>query len=201
MPPQGRTCSEYLQSFINVVGGYLAEPNATSSCAYCPYRTTDQYLESNFSIKYSHRWRNIGIVIAFIAFNVSSLRCGIQTQRLISCSTDCSNLHLHVHLPHSLRRSPQAVEETYRCSPQSCQAIDTHARLSFNINLYCLSCFRSGRWMCDGLMVLLANVIMLSILSVALDKDVILYLCKELLYLCEAIQILCSSSARGREEE
>ncbi|KIP09940.1 hypothetical protein PHLGIDRAFT_102023 [Phlebiopsis gigantea 11061_1 CR5-6] len=68
-PPSGLNCSSYLDPFISFAGGYLANPDDTSSCAYCPYRTSDRYLLDNFSISYSHRWRNIGILVAFIAFN------------------------------------------------------------------------------------------------------------------------------------
>lgn len=70
-PPSGQTCSSYLQPFINVAGGYLANPDASAGCEYCPFRTTNQYLSHSFSIEYSHRWRNIGIFVGFIAINVS----------------------------------------------------------------------------------------------------------------------------------
>ena len=71
-PPHGLTCGQYLQPFVNVVGGYLADPMATDACAYCPYSTTDQYLEQNFSISYDRRWRDFGIFFAFVFFNVRS---------------------------------------------------------------------------------------------------------------------------------
>ncbi|THH00264.1 hypothetical protein EW026_g2253 [Hermanssonia centrifuga] len=72
-PPSGSTCSQYLQPFINVAGGYLQDANASSACAYCPYSTTDQYLSQNFSIEYGHRWRDLGIFLAFVAFNICAI--------------------------------------------------------------------------------------------------------------------------------
>lgn len=72
VPPAGQSCSSYLDPFISVIGGYLTDPSATESCAYCPFRTADQFLSNTFSIEYSHRWRDAGIFIAFIFFNVSS---------------------------------------------------------------------------------------------------------------------------------
>ncbi|KAJ2929810.1 hypothetical protein H1R20_g7294, partial [Candolleomyces eurysporus] len=69
-PPTGLTCGEYLNPFMSFAGGYLANPDATSACQFCSTRTTDQFLEGNFNIFYSHRWRNVGLMFAFCAFNV-----------------------------------------------------------------------------------------------------------------------------------
>lgn len=70
-PPSGSTCNQYLQSFISTAGGYIANPDATSACQYCSFRTTDEFLATSFSIFYSHHWRNTGIFIAFTGINVS----------------------------------------------------------------------------------------------------------------------------------
>jgi ABC-type multidrug transport system permease subunit len=43
--------------------------NATSGCEYCSLTVADQFLASD-QIYYSQRWRNFGIVLAFIAFNI-----------------------------------------------------------------------------------------------------------------------------------
>ena len=51
-------------------GGYLTNPDATTACQFCSFRTTDEFLDLSFNIKYSNRWRDVGIFIAFIAFNV-----------------------------------------------------------------------------------------------------------------------------------
>lgn len=69
-PPSGQTCSQYLELYISANGGYIANPAATSQCQFCSYRTTDEYLNNNFNIKYSNRWRDLGIFIVFIVFNV-----------------------------------------------------------------------------------------------------------------------------------
>jgi ATP-binding cassette subfamily G (WHITE) protein 2 (SNQ2) len=70
-PPSGMSCAEYMNPFISRAGGYLTNPEATSACQFCSTRTTDQFLEASFNIFYSHRWRNVGIMLAFIGFNVS----------------------------------------------------------------------------------------------------------------------------------
>jgi len=72
-PPSGQTCSQYLGRYISAKGGYVSNPAATSQCQFCPYRTTDEFLGNNFNIKYSHRWRDVGIFIVFIAFNISCI--------------------------------------------------------------------------------------------------------------------------------
>ncbi|KAG5727434.1 Brefeldin A resistance protein [Termitomyces sp. T112] len=69
-PPSGMTCAQYMNNFIALAGGYLTNPDATSDCNFCSVRSSDQFLASNFNIFYSHRWRNIGIMFAFIAFNI-----------------------------------------------------------------------------------------------------------------------------------
>jgi len=60
-----------MQAFISRTGGYLADSNATSNCQYCPSRTTDEFLEKNFNMFYSHHWRDAWFMFAYIAFNVS----------------------------------------------------------------------------------------------------------------------------------
>ncbi|CAI7605918.1 unnamed protein product [Penicillium glandicola] len=68
-PPSGQTCGQYLQQYITTAGGQLLNPEATSDCSYCSLTVADQYL-STANIYYSERWRNFGIIWAFIAFNI-----------------------------------------------------------------------------------------------------------------------------------
>ncbi|KAG5716666.1 Brefeldin A resistance protein [Termitomyces sp. T112] len=87
-PPSGQTCQDYLQTFINNSGGYVTNPTATSGCQFCAFATTDQYLESTFNIFYSHHWRNFGIFIAYVIFNIASIYvftyvCRIRTGSLL----------------------------------------------------------------------------------------------------------------------
>ncbi|KAG2131009.1 ABC-2 type transporter-domain-containing protein [Suillus clintonianus] len=73
IPPSGSTCSQYLDPFMSYAGGYLADPSATSTCFFCPYRTTDEYMFSAFNIKASHDWRDLGIMMGITAFNVFAI--------------------------------------------------------------------------------------------------------------------------------
>lgn len=76
-PPNGETCGAYMQDYIygsaaagqQAAGGYLLDSAATSNCQFCTVQYTNVFLAS-VSSEYSHRWRNFGIVWAFIAFNI-----------------------------------------------------------------------------------------------------------------------------------
>lgn len=68
-PPSGQTCAQYMSSYISLAGGYLLDENATSDCSYCTVADTNVYLKS-LNSSYSHRWRNFGILWAYIVFNV-----------------------------------------------------------------------------------------------------------------------------------
>ena len=68
-PPSGQTCGQYLMKYATVAGGKLLNPEATSDCSYCSLQVADQYLATT-NIFYSERWRNFGIMWAFIIFNI-----------------------------------------------------------------------------------------------------------------------------------
>ncbi|SCU98484.1 LAFA_0G18228g1_1 [Lachancea sp. 'fantastica'] len=71
-PPQGQTCGQYMNTYITTAGtGYLADAGATDECRFCSVSTTNDYLKA-VSSKYSHRWRNYGIFLAFIMFNFAA---------------------------------------------------------------------------------------------------------------------------------
>jgi len=72
-PPSGLSCGDYMQSYMSRAGGYLTNPDATSACKFCSSRTTDQFLVPGFNIEYSHHWRNFGLLMAYILFNISCI--------------------------------------------------------------------------------------------------------------------------------
>ncbi|KAH9854553.1 ABC-2 type transporter-domain-containing protein [Lenzites betulinus] len=72
-PPSGQTCAQYMGPYISAAGGYITNPDATSACEYCSFATTDAFLGTSFNIFYSHHWRNLGIFVAFIFFNLSAI--------------------------------------------------------------------------------------------------------------------------------
>ena len=69
-PMPGNTCKEYMSSFIQTSMGYLTNPDASEGCAYCPLDSADDFLRS-YGIKYEDRWRNFGIMWAFVVFNIA----------------------------------------------------------------------------------------------------------------------------------
>ncbi|KIW13112.1 hypothetical protein PV08_08299 [Exophiala spinifera] len=68
-PPPNMTCGEYLQPYLQLAPGTLSNPSATSDCAYCQLTVADQYLSPR-GISWSLRWRNFGLIWAYIAFDL-----------------------------------------------------------------------------------------------------------------------------------
>lgn len=68
-PVANATCREYMQPYIEFAGGYLANPEASAACQFCPVADTNTYLAS-VSSSYANRWRDLGIIAAYIVFNV-----------------------------------------------------------------------------------------------------------------------------------
>ena len=73
-PPTGQTCGEYMQPYQSSAGGSLLNPEATADCQFCQLTDTNVFLDQ-FGIKYGNRWRNIGIIWAFVIVNVIAA-CG-----------------------------------------------------------------------------------------------------------------------------
>lgn len=68
-PPSGVTCGKYLAAYIEIAGGAVYNSNATANCEFCSMVDSNVFLES-VSSYYSERWRNFGLMWAYIAFNV-----------------------------------------------------------------------------------------------------------------------------------
>lgn len=69
--PSGETCASYLSTYIDETGVQLLNGDATSNCEICPWGNTDTLL-ATYGIYYSERWRNFGITLAYIGFNVAA---------------------------------------------------------------------------------------------------------------------------------
>jgi hypothetical protein len=69
-PPAGMSCSQYLESFISLAGGYLTNPESTAACNFCRMSNTDQFLAFGFNMFYDHAWRDLGLMLAYAFFNV-----------------------------------------------------------------------------------------------------------------------------------
>ncbi|KAI0123470.1 ABC-2 type transporter [Xylariales sp. AK1849] len=68
-PPSGQTCGEYLASYLSTAAGQLQNPLDTANCSYCSVTVADEVLAGN-EVYWSERWRNFGIVWAYVFFNV-----------------------------------------------------------------------------------------------------------------------------------
>ena len=70
-PGNDTTCMEFLGPYIKIAGGYLLNEDATSECNYCPIATTDDFL-TMINASYSNRWRDFGIGMVYIVFNIAA---------------------------------------------------------------------------------------------------------------------------------
>jgi ABC-type multidrug transport system permease subunit len=86
IPPGEQTCDAYLSEYINGAGGYIVDPSATSECQFCALNSTNVFLD-NFSIKYSNRWRDFGIIWVYIAVNVAAAFGFYWLARVVSYGT------------------------------------------------------------------------------------------------------------------
>lgn len=69
-PPHNTSCAAYLGAYQNYTGATITGMDADGACGICPLGSTNSYLESIGS-RYEQRWRNLGIFVAFICFNVA----------------------------------------------------------------------------------------------------------------------------------
>ena len=56
--------------YLTTAPGVLQNPTATSQCRYCALAFADQFLTS-VGISWTERWRNFGLMWAYVAFNVA----------------------------------------------------------------------------------------------------------------------------------
>ncbi|ODQ82162.1 hypothetical protein BABINDRAFT_158812 [Babjeviella inositovora NRRL Y-12698] len=71
-PPNGQTCQEYAGNYITDNSGYLSNPDATSACGYCSYKSGDEYLKA-INTNFGQLWRNFGLLWVYIFFNIFAM--------------------------------------------------------------------------------------------------------------------------------
>jgi ABC-type multidrug transport system permease subunit len=79
--PEGQDCGSYMSDFFANGGpGYLVD-NATNVCQYCAYKVGDQFFEP-LGLNYHNRWRDLGILAAFIGSTLAILFLAVCPQSL-----------------------------------------------------------------------------------------------------------------------
>ncbi|KAF8556427.1 hypothetical protein OG21DRAFT_1521099 [Imleria badia] len=81
-PPPGMSCSAYMDPYITFAGGYLADPTAIAARGFCPFRTTNAYMQSKFNVSYGLHWRDLGIILGVAGFNVLFMFAGMYFFRV-----------------------------------------------------------------------------------------------------------------------
>ena len=66
-PPPNQSCQSYTQAFIRQAGGYV-QTGANGICEFCQYANGDEFAKG-FNVHYGQKWRNFGILWAFVGFN------------------------------------------------------------------------------------------------------------------------------------
>jgi len=72
-PPSGQTCGGFMASYISSRGGYLTNPDASTTCHFCSSRTTDEWMGPTFNIFYQNHWRDFGLFCVYIIFNICAV--------------------------------------------------------------------------------------------------------------------------------
>lgn len=84
-PPANQTCGTYLGSYMQGIGARanLTNPDATSSCQVCQYRTGADYLYALNLADYYYGWRDAAIVVlfAFSGYALVYLLMKLRTKR------------------------------------------------------------------------------------------------------------------------
>lgn len=68
IPTGNLTCSQYMDPFMSVAGGYLAS-TVNNTCYFCTLLETNVFLLT-IGANFHTRWRDIGVFIGFIVFDV-----------------------------------------------------------------------------------------------------------------------------------
>ncbi|KAK2777591.1 multidrug resistance protein cdr1 [Colletotrichum kahawae] len=68
-PPANVTCEAYMEPYMQLAGGRVYNPESTDACQFCSLATTDAFLATT-STSYDKRWRNYGLMFAYIIFNL-----------------------------------------------------------------------------------------------------------------------------------
>jgi ABC-type multidrug transport system permease subunit/ABC-type multidrug transport system ATPase subunit len=74
-PPVRMTCGEYAGPFSQATMARLYNPSASRDCQFCVYGVSDTYL-TYLNMDYNDRWRNVGFVFAYTAFNICKFFLG-----------------------------------------------------------------------------------------------------------------------------
>ncbi|KAK9456593.1 ABC-2 type transporter-domain-containing protein [Dipodascopsis uninucleata] len=115
-PPPGYSCYTYAGQFAAAAGGYINNLNDTSHCQFCRFSVADEYLATIGIVYHSSHWRNVGIMCAYIVFNVFFIFAGYYIFRIMKWSLP-RPLHCLRSIGRSIMRSfaagaePENMEE------------------------------------------------------------------------------------------
>jgi ATP-binding cassette subfamily G (WHITE) protein 2 (SNQ2) len=71
-PPSSQTCAAYANDFLSQNAGYLVNPDAAESCAYCKFDYGDDYSQT-LDCYYTDRWRDWAVLLGFALANLLAI--------------------------------------------------------------------------------------------------------------------------------
>lgn len=140
-PPSGQTCQQYLADYLHRADGYLRQgtENATTDCSFCLSSKTDTVLAS-LNGYYSHRWRNFGILWAFIIFNVGAaiflywLARVPKKQKVLDEPPTEGMSRVQSRVSKVQSRNKRSVEQTTRSEEKNTRLEEKSTRLELNLS-------------------------------------------------------------------
>ncbi|BGP40430.1 ATP-binding cassette transporter snq2 [Rhodotorula kratochvilovae] len=85
IPPPGQECLSYLSAY-NANAGSYAEILPDGGCGLCTFGSGDAYLRT-LNMSFSHRWRNLGFMCAYILFNIAAVFIGFYLYSIADWSS------------------------------------------------------------------------------------------------------------------
>lgn len=104
-PSGGQNCGQFLKPFVDEFGGKIKNPSSYTVCAYCTYKTGDDFLKQQ-NMSYGNRWRNFGIQCAFVLFNVTAMFLGFYLMYVGNTWRQTSKLVRRLVARTKFRQSP-----------------------------------------------------------------------------------------------
>ena len=84
-PLANQTCGEYLSDYLQQMGAgsNLTNPDATTNCRVCQYKSGSDYLRTLNITEYYHGWRDAAIVVIFVfsSYGLVYLLMKLRTKR------------------------------------------------------------------------------------------------------------------------
>lgn len=128
-PPAGvGSCQDYLGRFVASSTGFITNPDAVGAdCGYCQYGNGSEYL-TTVEASFDDRWRNFGILFAYVAFNLFCTYAFNYIFRL----ADWSRKSKASNPKAAKKAAPEPVQQAYEKTEERNKSTGATAPQAFN---------------------------------------------------------------------